>query len=65
MSAAKKVLRYLQVAIDFGIMYKRSEKSKLFSYCDGDFSGDEDIKTLFDIHSHLVLSYFHGHHKRQ
>ena len=40
--AAKRILRYLQGTRDFGLFYKRSEKSNLFGFTDSDYAGDPD-----------------------
>ena len=38
--AAKRILRYLQGTIDFGLFYKKGEKSELFGFTDSDYAGD-------------------------
>ncbi|XP_068317241.1 secreted RxLR effector protein 161-like [Pyrus communis] len=44
--AAKKVLRYIQGTIDFGIEYVIGKYALLIGYCDSDWSGsDEDLKS--------------------
>ncbi|KAF2319994.1 hypothetical protein GH714_021778 [Hevea brasiliensis] len=40
--ATKRILRYLQGTINFGIFYKKGEKSELFGFSDSDFAGDPD-----------------------
>lgn len=40
--AAKRILRYLQGTRDFGLVYKKSEKSNLLGYTDSDYAGDRD-----------------------
>ncbi|XP_060201925.1 uncharacterized mitochondrial protein AtMg00810-like [Lycium barbarum] len=42
LSAAKRILRYLQGTRDFGIFYKKNEKSKLLGYTDSNYAGDQD-----------------------
>ncbi|XP_024177774.1 uncharacterized protein LOC112183641 [Rosa chinensis] len=37
--AAKRVLRYLQDTLDYGILYKAAEKSTLVGYTDSDWAG--------------------------
>jgi hypothetical protein len=40
--AAKRVFRYLQGTIDFGIHYKKGEASRLIGYADSNYAGDLD-----------------------
>lgn len=40
--AAKRVFRYLQGTIDFGIFYKKGEASKLIGFVDSNYTGDLD-----------------------
>ena len=40
--AAKRILRYLQGTRDFGLFYKKGEKSDLFGFTDSDYAGDQD-----------------------
>ena len=40
--AAKRVLRYIQGTLDFGIMYERNVETKLFGFCDSDWGGCVD-----------------------
>ena len=40
--AAKRVLRYLQGTLNFGIMFKRNKEMKLFGFCDSDWGGCAD-----------------------
>lgn len=42
MLAAKRILRYVQGTIEFGIQYKRGEGEELLGYVDSDYAGDED-----------------------
>lgn len=44
MLAAKRILRYVQATIDFGVQYKRGEEEELLGYVDSDYAGDEDDK---------------------
>lgn len=39
LEAIKKVLRYIQCTMDFGILYKKG-KTKLNGYCDADYAQD-------------------------
>jgi len=44
--AAKRVLRYIQGTIDFGIEYVTGKSALLVRYCDSDWSGsEEDMKS--------------------
>ncbi|KAL6287822.1 hypothetical protein ACE6H2_012212 [Prunus campanulata] len=44
--AAKRVLRYIQGTIDFGIEYVTGKSALLIGYCDSDWSGsEEDMKS--------------------
>ncbi|KAM2687700.1 hypothetical protein EV2_010439 [Malus domestica] len=44
--AAKRVLRYIQGTIDFGIEYLNGKSALLIGYCDSDWSGsEEDMKS--------------------
>ncbi|KAM1956982.1 hypothetical protein ACFX15_002531 [Malus domestica] len=46
LGAAKKVLRYIQDTLDYGIEYEKGEESILICHCDSDWSGDEtDMKS--------------------
>ncbi|KAL5828134.1 hypothetical protein ACOSQ4_019931 [Xanthoceras sorbifolium] len=38
--AAKRILRYLQGTVDFGLFYRKGEKSELFRFTDSDYAGD-------------------------
>jgi hypothetical protein len=40
--AAKRILRYVQGTIEYGIYYKRYEKEQLLVYTDSDYAGDLD-----------------------
>ncbi|WMV26045.1 hypothetical protein MTR67_019430 [Solanum verrucosum] len=40
--ATKKTLRYLQGTKDFGLFYKKGEKSDLIGFADSDYAGDQD-----------------------
>ncbi|XP_069145620.1 secreted RxLR effector protein 161-like [Solanum lycopersicum] len=42
--AAKRFLRYLQGTKDFGLFYKKGEKSNLIGFADRDHAGDQDDK---------------------
>ncbi|CAL2276373.1 unnamed protein product [Prunus armeniaca] len=39
---AKRVLRYIQGTLHFGLEYKRGEETILIGFCDSDWSGSED-----------------------
>ncbi|KAI5343806.1 hypothetical protein L3X38_011682 [Prunus dulcis] len=39
---AKRVLRYIQGTIDFGIKYQKGKEAILIGYCDSDWSGSQD-----------------------
>ena len=38
--AAKRTLRYLQGTKNFGVFYKKGEKSNLIGFTDSDYAGD-------------------------
>ena len=40
--AAKRTLRYLQGTKNFGVFYKKGEKSNLIGFTDSDYAGDQD-----------------------
>ncbi|XP_059654249.1 secreted RxLR effector protein 161-like [Cornus florida] len=40
--AAKRIFRYLQGTIDFGLFYRKGEKSDLIGFTDSDYAGDQD-----------------------
>nr|KYP43675.1 Retrovirus-related Pol polyprotein from transposon TNT 1-94 [Cajanus cajan] len=40
--AAKRILRYLQGTREFGLFYKKGEKSNLLGFTDSDYAGDQD-----------------------
>ncbi|KAM1320779.1 hypothetical protein ACFX2F_013932 [Malus domestica] len=42
MGTAKRVLRYIQGTIDFGIVFERGKATTLIGYCDSDWTGSED-----------------------
>lgn len=42
MLAAKRILRYIQATVDFGIFYKRECRNELMAYTDSDYAGDLD-----------------------
>ncbi|CAL8991520.1 unnamed protein product [Prunus brigantina] len=42
MGTAKRVLRYIQGTLDYGIAYEKGKETTLFGYCDSDWSGCED-----------------------
>ena len=40
--AAERIFRYLQGTIEYGLFYKKGEKSNLFGFTDSDYAGDVD-----------------------
>ncbi|KAM1634488.1 hypothetical protein ACFXTN_011416 [Malus domestica] len=42
MGTAKRVLRYIQGTLDYGIAYEKGNEAMLIGYCDSDWSGSED-----------------------
>ena len=40
--ATKRILRYLQGTKEFGLFYKKGEKSDLIGFTDSDYAGDQD-----------------------
>ncbi|KAL6145529.1 hypothetical protein ACLB2K_056215 [Fragaria x ananassa] len=40
--AARRILRYIQGIMDFGILYERNVEPKLFGFCDSDWGGRVD-----------------------
>ncbi|XP_057990289.1 secreted RxLR effector protein 161-like [Hevea brasiliensis] len=40
--AAKRIFRYLKGTVDFGLLYKKGEKSDLIGFSDSDYAGDVD-----------------------
>ena len=40
--AAKRIFRYLQGTANYGLFYKKGEKSDLFGFTDSDYAGDLD-----------------------
>ncbi|CAL2249791.1 unnamed protein product [Prunus armeniaca] len=42
MGIAKRVLRYIQGTIDFGIVFEKGKETTLIGYCDSDWAGSED-----------------------
>ena len=63
MGTAKRVLRYIQGTLDYGIAYEKGKEATLIGYYDSDWSGSEvDIKsTSRYMHLILVQVYFLGH----
>nr|GEX11446.1 hypothetical protein [Tanacetum cinerariifolium] len=48
LQAAKKIMRYLQRTLVYGIIYKRGEDSKLIGFINSDYAGDlDDDKSIF------------------
>ena len=42
MGTAKRVLRYIQGTLDYGIAYEKGKEAVLIGHCDSDWSGSED-----------------------
>ncbi|KAM1578272.1 hypothetical protein ACFX1Z_039846 [Malus domestica] len=42
MGTAKRVLRYIQGTLDYGIAYEKGKDAVLIGYCDSDWAGSED-----------------------
>ncbi|CAL8138407.1 unnamed protein product [Prunus armeniaca] len=42
MGTTKRVLRYIQGTIDFGIVFEKGKETTLIGYCDSDWAGSED-----------------------
>ncbi|CAN6718772.1 unnamed protein product [Malus baccata var. baccata] len=42
LGTAKRVLRYVQGTLDFGLEYKKGKGTILMGFCDSDWSGSED-----------------------
>ena len=36
----KRVLRYVNATLDYGLQYKRSDESSLIAFCDSDWASD-------------------------
>ena len=57
--AAKRVLRYLQGTMDYGIMYKFCENLNLIGYSDSDWARSiDDMKVLLVMLSYLDQVFF-------
>ena len=60
--AAKRVLRYLQGTLNYGIWYERTNKVKLIGYCDSDWGGCiDDMKSTSGYAFSLGNGIFFGH----
>ena len=46
MGVARRVLRYVQGTLDYGIEYARQKSATLMGFCDADWGGSEDDKHL-------------------
>ncbi|KAE8657119.1 hypothetical protein F3Y22_tig00116996pilonHSYRG00002 [Hibiscus syriacus] len=44
LEAVRRILRYVNSTIDYGLLYKKDEDCKLFGYCDVDYAGDHDTR---------------------
>ena len=58
--AAKRIFRYLQGTVGFGLFYKKGEKTDLVGFTDSDYAGDQDDRKctsgyVFMIGSRAVL----------
>lgn len=42
LNVAKRIFTYLKGTIDFGVLYKKEEKSTLIGYIDSDYAWDQD-----------------------
>ena len=42
MTAAKRILRYVEGTTDYGLKYKSDKECELIGYCDSDYAGDLD-----------------------
>ena len=42
MGTTKRVLRYIQGTLDYGIAYEKGKDVVLIGYCDSDWAGSED-----------------------
>ncbi|KAM1620875.1 hypothetical protein ACFXTN_017808 [Malus domestica] len=42
MGTAKRMLRYIQGTLDYGIAYEKGKDAVLIGYCDSDWAGSED-----------------------
>ncbi|CAL2227982.1 unnamed protein product [Prunus armeniaca] len=49
MGTAKRVLRYIQGTLDYGIAYEKGKEAMLLGYCDSDWSGCEDDMRMFSL----------------
>ncbi|XP_068323107.1 secreted RxLR effector protein 161-like [Pyrus communis] len=46
LKAVRRILRYVQSTIDYGLLYNKGEDHKLVGYYDIDFAGDHDTRRL-------------------
>ncbi|CAL8152545.1 unnamed protein product [Prunus armeniaca] len=60
---AKRVMRYIQGTIDFGIEYQKGKEAIIIGYCDSDWSGSQDDmwEALLAMLSLLAVEYFLGY----
>ncbi|XP_024164182.1 secreted RxLR effector protein 161-like [Rosa chinensis] len=64
--AAKRILRYIQGTIEFGIMYERNVEPKLFGFCDSDWGGSvDDLKSTSGYTFILGTGVFYWASKKQ
>lgn len=38
-TGVKRILRYIQGTLNFGLVYKKKESNQLIGYCDSDWAG--------------------------
>lgn len=60
LEAVRRILRYSQGTIDFGLLYNKGEAWLLVGYCDADHAGDHDTRRsttgyVFIIKEEIVL----------
>ena len=44
LEVVRRILRYVNGTIDFGLLYKKGGACKLVGYCDADYGGDHDTR---------------------
>ncbi|KAE8667231.1 tir-nbs resistance protein [Hibiscus syriacus] len=44
LEVVRRILRYVNNTIDYGLLYKKGEDCKLVGYCDADYAGDHDTR---------------------
>ena len=64
--AAKRILRYIQGTLDFGILYEKNVDAKLLGFCDSDWAGCvDDMKSTSRYAFSLGSSVFSWTSKKQ